>query len=277
MISYTNIVKERFSNAAPRYDREAGLQEDVALELMDFMKRARAPKDFPRGMEHPRVLDIGCGTGRLMIKMREALRGVPVFGLDIALPMLKGAALRPGLWESAHGFVNSDCAALPFRDRTFELIVSNLAYQWVMGIERAFSEATRVLGRGGAFAFSTLGPKTLYELSSSLAGAGYGGERFTITPFAKTGEIEKALKRAGLYIMDIKEMTMVRSYESPLHLLKILKNTGATARGRIYGKGLSGGTFLRKAMNIYEKKFPAKEGGVRATYDVILVAAKKAG
>ncbi len=275
---YARLVRERFSRAASAYDLRADLQEDVACLLVDFMERAGLlPGLSVEGPAGRRILDAGCGTGRLMRKIGSERRGLSLFGLDIAMPMLAEAIRRPGLRHGAQGFVNSACESLPFGPSSLGLVVSNLAYQWVKDLERAFSEAARVLAPGGAFAFSTLGPATLHELYASLREADARGERFGFSTFADHDEVRGAIRAARLKVVAMKKETMLRRYDSPMHLLKTLKRTGASARGRVFEKTLSGGTFLRKAMNIYENKFPSEEGGVRATYDVILVAAKKTG
>ncbi len=280
------LVRERFSRAAPGYDAGAGLQEDVALRLMGLLDRAPSHGPWTRGghAHGPlRVLDAGCGTGRLMGKVRERMRGVPVFGLDMAFPMLREAAMRPGLHVGAPGLVGGLCEALPFIEGSFGLVVANLAYQWVRDLEGAFREVARVLLPHGLFAFSTLGPRTLHELRSSLARADGGRGRFSLTPFADMDEVEGALEASGLGPVLIEKKTMTRAYEDPLCLLRALEKTGASARGRISGRGLSRGTFLKKALRIYEKRYPlsragaggAAGAGVRATYEVILVLAGK--
>ncbi len=277
-MSYARLVRDRFGRAAAEYDLRADLQEDVACLLLDFMERAGiAPGLSAAGPAGRRVLDTGCGTGRLMRKVVKMRRGLSLFGLDIAMPMLAEAVRRPGLQRGAQMFINSACESLPFGAGAFGLVVSNLAYQWVRDLEHAFAEAARVLAPGGAIAFSTLGPATLHELHASLGEADAQRRRFGFSAFAGHDAVRDAIEAAGLKVAAMKKETMVRRYDSPLHLLKTLKKTGASARGRVFEKTLSTGTFLRKAMKIYEDKFPAEDGGVRATYDVILVAAKKMG
>ncbi len=273
--NYRDLVRENFSRAAPLYETKAELQEDVASLLLDFMDLAGIMPPAVVRNSWSRVLDTGCGTGRLVRKLSMKHRSLSFYGLDIAMPMLAEAIRKPGLRPSAQGFVNGACEALPFRRGTFGLVVSNLAYQWVSGLGQAFEEAARVLCPGGVFAFSTLGPDTLKELRASLTEADPGKKKFGFAPFASLDEITLALKTAGLENILLEKKTMTRTYDSPLHLLKTLKTTGASARGQLLGKTLADGTFLRKALQRYEDRFGRRGGGITATYEVILALAKK--
>lgn len=293
-MGYRNAVKESFGRAAPEYEAQADFQQEVAEELLEFVRSA-APAD-EKGKQI-KILDTGCGTGRLM---RELMHGRgcedALYGLDIALPMLLEAAWtqcgrgvdegEKGVGKGEEGgerpevrknLINGACEALPLRPGLFGLVLSNLAYQWVSDLHTAFTEIERVLQPGGAFVFSTLGPATLRELLSSLTGAqgAAGGKRFAFTPFAAVKEVEEALMYAGLQPFDIKTKKLIRRYDTPLHLLKTLKRTGASPRGRLLESGLSTGTFLRSAIHIYEERFSHPEGGIKATYEVLFISARK--
>ncbi len=276
---YRNQIKKNFSAVAGEYEARADFQAEVAGELLSFMSRTgplwERRRDGEGAENHPRVLDTGCGTGLLMSGLfseREGglNKGPYLFGLDFALPMLIEAERC-----ARRGLVNGACEALPFGPGAFDHVVSNLAYQWVTKLSRAFSEVERVLAAGGSFSFSTLGPTTLNELLSSLEAADKARQRFRFTPFASLEDIEDALRIAGLKLVNVKKTTLLRSYKNTLHLLKTLKNTGASARGEVTEGSLSSGTFLKEVLSLYEKNFSRPDGTVRATYEVILVTAKK--
>ena len=56
---------------------------------------------------------------------------------------------------------------LPFADGIFDLVVSTSTFQWLAALEKAFSEAKRVLTPGGTFLFALFGEGTLHELKNS--------------------------------------------------------------------------------------------------------------
>ena len=100
------------------------------------------------GLTQGRVLDVGCGTGRLIGALAE--RGVDAAGVDISPEML--AVARRKLPRST--FAEARAEQLPFPDAAFDRIVYRLV---VHLIERpaAFAEAYRALAPGGTVGIVT--------------------------------------------------------------------------------------------------------------------------
>ena len=100
-----------------------------------------------------RVLDVGCGTGLLMERLRESY----YVGLDVSLGMLsKAKERRAGLADLVLG----DARQLPFRSKSFETCYSFTVLQNVPEPERALKELRRVCKRA---------------VASSLKGKGLSG------------------------------------------------------------------------------------------------------
>ena len=91
------------------------------------------------------VLDAGCGTGGLLRRLRVALGGRALVGMDFNL----GAAARAHA-KSAEPVAAGDVNVLPFRGATFgaALSVDVLCHRSVAP-ERALAEFRRVLAPGG--------------------------------------------------------------------------------------------------------------------------------
>jgi ubiquinone/menaquinone biosynthesis C-methylase UbiE len=92
-----------------------------------------------------RVLDVGCGTGRLARALTER-DAAKVWGVDASEAMLAAAQVPRGV-RLKHGRAE----ALPFRDGWFERVVFWLSVHLV-DRSAAFAEARRVLGPGGRIA-----------------------------------------------------------------------------------------------------------------------------
>lgn len=71
------------------------------------------------GVAGKRVLDLGCGPGRHAACLAE--RGARVVGLDLSLPLLGRARVRT---RGRVQLVRADMRHLPFRPRTFDVIVN---------------------------------------------------------------------------------------------------------------------------------------------------------
>lgn len=99
-----------------------------------------------------RVLDLGCGTGSLAIRLRQLRPETLVVGLDPdpkALARARRKAERAGLevdWQQ--GFAD----ALPFPDCSFDGVVSSLVFHHLPpeGVRGAVTEIHRILRPGGS-------------------------------------------------------------------------------------------------------------------------------
>ena len=95
-----------------------------------------------------RVLDLCCGQGNVSEALNQ--RGCEIVGLDFSPPMLAQARNR----VSDAIFLEGDAQALPFEDKSFDVVVSNLGVCHVADQPTAVSEIARVLRPGGRFAMT---------------------------------------------------------------------------------------------------------------------------
>lgn len=124
----------------------------VALETRAAEPAQRAMREaylaevpFPRDA---RVLDIGCGTGAVSRDLAMRADVADVIGADLT-PILLERARR--LSEGIDGltFVEADARALPFPERTFDVVVMHTLLCHVPEPESVLAEAARVLRPGG--------------------------------------------------------------------------------------------------------------------------------
>ncbi|MGH3041854.1 MAG: methyltransferase domain-containing protein [Gaiellaceae bacterium] len=99
-----------------------------------------------------RVLDVGCGTGRLPLALAQ--RGVKVWGVDASEEMLAQARAAAG---RSVGLKLGRAEALPFKDGWFERVVLRLVVHLV-DRARSFPELARVLAPGGRALVATYTP-----------------------------------------------------------------------------------------------------------------------
>jgi SAM-dependent methyltransferase len=111
-----------------------------------------------------RLLDVGCGSGELIVKLAKAQPGSYV-GLDFWPDewgqYAKALAERNAQLEGVPGieFVHGTASKLPFDDASFSRVVSSLTFHEVKDVgdkEISLTEAMRVLKSGGRFAFVDL-------------------------------------------------------------------------------------------------------------------------
>ncbi len=95
-----------------------------------------------------RVMDAGCGSGRLTAKLIERLPHGEVVGVDLSRNMLTQAAEHLRNFAGRIEFVQADLAHLPF-DSEFDVIFSTASFHWVLDHEALFRSLARALKPGG--------------------------------------------------------------------------------------------------------------------------------
>ena len=133
-------VRRLFATIADRYD----LITRLLSYGMDqrWTKRVIRLSGAASGM---RALDLACGTGDIAFAVAE--RGAEVVGLDVTHRMLQLARAKRS--TPTVRLVTGDMMALPFPDRTFDLITTGYGIRNVPRIEPALAEIRRVLRPGG--------------------------------------------------------------------------------------------------------------------------------
>jgi len=111
-----------------------------------------------------RLLDAGCGTGRLTRDLLEALPKGHVVALDVSQNMLDEARayLEPDFRERVE-FIRCDLLNLPF-DREFDGIFSTASFHWVLDHDRLFRNLHRALKPGGWLVAQCGGGKNIARL-----------------------------------------------------------------------------------------------------------------
>jgi release factor glutamine methyltransferase len=83
-----------------------------------------------QGLESPRILDLGCGTGCIGISLLHKIPGAQLVGVDKspeALELAKKNSAGQGLGERAR-WLESDVLNLQFEAESFDLILANPPY-----------------------------------------------------------------------------------------------------------------------------------------------------
>jgi ubiquinone/menaquinone biosynthesis C-methylase UbiE len=106
------------------------------------------------------ILDVGCGPGNLLVELQKKDETVHLTGLDVDPEILSIARKKVGLREVK--LFESSATDLPFKDMTFDTVVSSLAFHHLNPQEKkkAVGEIYRVLKPSGMFWFYDFTPPT---------------------------------------------------------------------------------------------------------------------
>ena len=104
-----------------------------------------------------RVLDVGCGTG--VVAVTAARQGAKVAGLDLTPTLLERARENASIAGVDVEFIEGDAEALPYREESFDVVLSQFGHMFAPRPAIAVKEMLRVLKSGGRIAFSTWPPE----------------------------------------------------------------------------------------------------------------------
>ena len=255
-------VRQSFSRQAAEYDEAARVQQRVIDRFRQQYLAGAAAPGF--------VLDIGCGTGRLLAVLRQDFPDALLCGVDLAFGM--AAQSRQRLADRDNSLcVCAPAERLPFPDASFDLVISTSTYQWVEALAPAFAEVKRVLKPGGRFCLALFGERTLIELRESYrhALAVTGSDRPDRSHrFATVAELAAALDMAGFTGVAAASETEIEQHRDVPELLRSLKKIGAGNASVLPGGGLTGRRFML-AMTEYYRRCYGGAGGITATYEVL--------
>ena len=117
-----------------------------------------------------KVLELGCGTGSMWVDRKDAMRKCSHIVLsDLSEGMIAEAKNKIGTFENTEYKV-IDIQEIPFEDGYFDIVIANYMLYHVPDIDKAVSEVSRVLKRGGYFYAGTAGENGIMETVVKILG-----------------------------------------------------------------------------------------------------------
>lgn len=136
----------------------------IYRELLEGKNAEDVVFDSVKEARPARVLEVGCGTGELAVRIRDEV-GVAVVAIDISPRMVELTSAR-GI-EARVGDVQS----LPFDDEEFDCAVAAWVLYHAPNVDRGIAELARVLRPGGRLVAATMGKGNLAELWEAVGDA----------------------------------------------------------------------------------------------------------
>lgn len=102
------------------------------------------------------LLDLACGDGQDLKEYQK--RGAKCFGIDSSKKLIETAID----FNPAVECVVGDMRNLPYKNESFDIVVSKYAIGTVENLDEVFIEVSRVLKSGGVFAYLTTHPMRLF-------------------------------------------------------------------------------------------------------------------
>ncbi|MDH3616875.1 MAG: methyltransferase domain-containing protein [Gammaproteobacteria bacterium] len=235
-------VRRRFDSAASSFDSadfvHAVTREGLFARLEPLVFAADS------------ILDLGSATGSAERQLRKRFGRAHIVSLDVSHNMLR-QGMRKRSWISRFLYsrsssVQADASNLPFADQSIDFVFSNLLLPCVDRPGVVFAEVARVLRKDGVFAFATLGPDSLLEISrawNSVDGHAH------VNRFLDMHDIGDGLVRSGLRdpVLDVDRLSVL--YRNSEKLFADLTSVGARNTLRQRNRSLVGKRRFRKMVD----------------------------
>lgn len=261
MIKQLKTIRNNFSKAAYSYDKNSDFHKEIALKLLESIKFSK-----PRIIGN--ILDIGTGPGWFTGRLSETFSNFDIFGIDSSISMINVAKKISDKVD----FIVADAMGLPFKGASFDLVVSNLCFQWALDIKKVFNEINFALKPEGMFYATMFGFDTFSEVFESFK-MSLDNEQFNITErrLFSMDEISRSLRKNSFRNINIYSEQFRIYFKDMIEILKWSKSIGANSLGknRFIGKDL-----LSKTNKYYIDRF-CDSNGVYSTFDIIWISAIK--
>jgi NADH dehydrogenase [ubiquinone] 1 alpha subcomplex assembly factor 5 len=258
------------------FDRRAWrLHRDRAARLArgqagaDFLHAEIADRLLDRldlvGREFPLALDLGARGGGLARMLAQRPGTARVVAAEPSALFLAGAPSPRTI---------ADPELLPFRDASFDLIVSVLALHWTADLPGALAQLRRALRPDGLLLAAMLGGQTLVELRTALFEAELAEEDGVsprVSPAIELADAAALLQRAGFAMPVADSETITVSYPDALALMRDLRAMGETNALAARRRGMMRRTTLARAAMVYAEQFGDSEARIPATFEILFL------
>lgn len=140
---------EIYRNKQKLFDRWAP-NYDLLFTTVFYQAIHKRLLDYIEFNENPNILDLGCGTGRLLHRLVSQFPNLKGTGVDLSLEMLRQARQR-NQYRKQLIFKQGNAEFLPFSEGQFDAVFNTISFLHYPRPQSVFCEVNRVLREGGHF------------------------------------------------------------------------------------------------------------------------------
>ncbi|KAJ8002182.1 hypothetical protein DPEC_G00177170 [Dallia pectoralis] len=234
--------------------------------LRDEVGSRVADRVYDIARTFPLALDIGCGKSHIAEHLHKEVVEQLIL-TDISEKILMNTREN----EIPTRCVVADEEFLPFKENTFDLVVSSLSLHWINDLPGALRQINQVLKPDGAFIGAMVGGETLYELRCSLQLAELereGGFSPHVSPYTAVTDLGNLLSQTGFNMLTVDIDSIQVHYPGLLEVMTDLQGMGESNCSWNRKKMLHRDTILAAAA-IYQEMYGCDDGSVPATFEIL--------
>lgn len=134
-------TKEVYHKMSNWYDKE---RQRGYFEVVDKIAWKALTSELSLMNKKPKILDLGCGTGRYLAPLSEA--GFDIYGCDFSEGMLRIVQKRI---NGTCKIIIGEATEIPFRDSSFDFVYSFKVLPHIQNVCQALEEIHRILKPNG--------------------------------------------------------------------------------------------------------------------------------
>ncbi|XP_022616396.1 arginine-hydroxylase NDUFAF5, mitochondrial isoform X2 [Seriola dumerili] len=258
---FNREMKKRQKNWA------ASLQDGHQYDyLRDEVGSRVADRVYDIARTFPLALDIGGGKSHIAEHLNKDVVE-RLFLTDVSEKTLKQSRRT----EIPTTCVLADEEFLPFKENTFDLVVSSLSLHWINDLPGALKQIHQVLKPDGVFIGAMVGGETLYELRCSLQLAETereGGFSPHVSPYTAVTDLGNLLGQAGFNMLTVDIDEVQVQYPGIIEVMTDLQGMGESNCAWNRRSLLHRDTVLAAAA-IYKEMYGDEDGSVPATFEIL--------
>ncbi|XP_051237291.1 arginine-hydroxylase NDUFAF5, mitochondrial isoform X1 [Dicentrarchus labrax] len=234
--------------------------------LRDEVGSRVADRVYDIARTFPLALDLGGGKGHIAEHLSQEVVE-RLFLTDGSEETLKQRRKS----EIPTRCVLADEEFLPFKENTFDLVVSSLSLHWINDLPGALKQIHQVLKPDGVFIGAMVGGETLYELRCSLQLAETereGGFSPHVSPYTAVTDLGNLLGRAGFTMLTVDIDEVQVHYPGIIEVMTDLQGMGESNCAWNRRSLLHRDTILAAAA-IYKEMYGSEDGSVPATFEIL--------
>lgn len=245
------------------------IAESIKDEAAEFIERL----DLQAG---EKVLDVACGTGNLAIP--AAKKGAEVTGIDIASNLVEQARKRAEAEGVNCRFDEGDAEALPYRDGSFDTVVTMFGAMFAPRPEKTAEELKRVCRPGGRIAMINWTPDG-FAAQMFKATSQHVPPPPNVPPPVLWGDEATVRERLKDGIADLKmthRLISIRYPFSPAEVVEYFRQFFGPTKLAFDALDGDGQTALRRDLEkVWEDNNKADDGTIFIEADVLEVIARR--